>query len=392
MQVAHKIQLNPNRTQETYFRKACGISRFSWNWALAHWEEEFKKGGKPSGMSLKKEFNRIKGESYPWIFEVTKYAAQQPFLDLQDAWKRFFSKLGGRPNFKKKGKCRDSFYVGGDQIKVSLRKIWIPNLGWVRLHEKLRFQGKINSVVVSRTADRWFAAIQVETQIQFQPSENQEAVGIDLGIHRLATLSNGVTFSAPKPLQRLQRRLKRKQRAYSKKVKGSANAFKHRMEISRLHMHIANIRKDTLHKISTWLISQFREVGIEDLNVKGMMANHCLARAISDLGFYELRRQLEYKAKWRGGTIHLHERFFASSKTCSKCGQKNADLTLSDRLFHCPSCNHKIDRDLNAARNLDPVPEVRREFTPEEMTALLKRVGPVTATSIDETGNQLSAA
>lgn len=394
MQVAHRIEIKVNNQERTYFKKACGVRRFCWNWGLARWNESYQAGQKPSGMALKKEFNAIKKEEFPWVFEVTKYAAQQPFLDLQDAWNDFFKQQAERPKFKKKGKSRDSFYIGGDQIKVEGKKLWIPNLGWVRLREKLRFEGKINSVVISRTADRWFAAIQVEASISFPACDNQASVGVDFGIHRLATLSNGLAFLAPQPLKQLLWRLKRKQRQFAKKLKGSKSAWKLQMAIARLHRRIASIRLDCLHKISTWLTTHFGLIGIEDLNVKGMMANRRLSKAISDLGFYELKRQLTYKTEWRKGALKIHDRFYPSSKLCSQCQKKKENLTLSDRWFECPHCQFQMDRDLNASRNLDPllVPGVLREFTPEEMTALLKQVYPVLATSIVEAGNQLQAS
>src|SRR5574343_611958 len=182
MQIAHKIELKPNNNQKTYLLKACGTSRFVWNWAINEWEKQYLEGKKPSGMGLKKEFNAIKKKDFPWTKEVTKYAAQQPFLDLQDAYKRFWKKLSMKPKFKKKGKCKDSFYVGGDHLKIKGKRIWIPNLGFVRMREKLRFEGKINSAVFSRTADRWFASIQVDTSSKFTKSESDKSIGVDLGI------------------------------------------------------------------------------------------------------------------------------------------------------------------------------------------------------------------
>jgi putative transposase len=319
---------------------------------------------------------------------VTKYASQQPFLDLQDAWSRFFKGLAGKPKFKKKGKSRDSFYIGGDQIKLDGRRLWIPNLGWVRLKEKLRFEGKINSVVISRTADRWYAAIQVEVQMKIPQHENQVSVGIDLGIHHLAVLSNGVGFEAPSPLKALLKKLKRKSRALSKKEKGSGQFKKSQMALARLHARIANVRRDSLHKITSWITQQYSLIGIEDLNVKGMVRNRKLARSISDLGLYEFCRQLEYKAKWREGKVVVYDRFFPSSKKCSRCHALKETLELSERKFSC-ECGLNISRDLNAAINLNPIPGVTRKLTPVEMAALWKQAGLVFVTSIAEAGNQL---
>jgi len=389
MQIAHKIELKANNTQMTYFKKACGVARFAWNWGLAEWDQQFKSGQKPSGMALKKQFNALKEAEFPWTYEVTKYASQQPFLDLQDAWKRFFKKLGGKPRFKKKGKSHDSFYVGGDQIQLDERKrrIKIPNLGWVRLRESLRFEGKINSVVISRTADRWFASIQVEAPILFPKHENQVSVGVDLGVLQLATLSDGVVFQSPRPLKKLLRRLRRVSRQLSKKVKGSQQSKKAAENLARLHMRIANMRRDTLHKVTTAIVSNSSEIGIEDLHVKGMVRNPKLARAISDVGLGEFRRQLNYKAEWRGAQVVIHPRFFPSSKKCSSCGKVKEALSLSERTYRC-ECGFTMDRDLNAAMNLNPVPKALREITPAEMTALRRSVHPVFVTSIMETGSQ----
>jgi len=392
-QVAHKIELKANQTQKTYFRKACGVSRFAWNWGLAHWVKQYEEGHRPSGMSLKKEFNQIKRAQFPWTYEVTKYASQQPFLDLQDAWSRFFKKQAERPKFKKKGKSRDSFYVGGDQIKFDERRIWIPNLGWVRTREKLRFKGKINSVVVSRTADRWFVSVQVEADILVPQHEKQMPTGIDVGIIHLATLSTGIIFEAPKPLKKLLRKLKRMNRELSKMQKGSHRFEKQKLKLARLHARIANIRRDHLNKITTWIADHHSDIGLEDLNVQGMMKNRKLSRAIADLGFYEFKRQLTYKLSWRGGKIHLFDRFYPSSKKCSNpdCERSKEELSLSERTYSC-ECGLTIDRDLNAARNLNPIPKVIREYTPGEMTALGKQAGLVFLTSIGESGIQPKVA
>lgn len=395
MQIAHKIELKPNNKQKTYFAKACGTARFAWNWALAEWEKQYQQGKKPSGMSLKKEFNAIKKSQFPWTKEVTKYAAQQPFLELQEAWVRFFKKQARAPKFKKKGKSTDAFYIGADHVKVAHKKIRIPRLSWVRMRESLRFEGKIHSVTISRTADRWFASIQVEVSERlFKPCCSTQTVGVDLGINKLATLSNGIAFEAPKPLGKNLKMLKRYQRKLQKKQKGSAGRYKAQMKCARTHVKISNIRKDTLHKITTYIAGHYAQIGIEDLNVKGMVKNHNLARHIQDIGLGEFRRQLEYKSKMRGNVIHLADRYFPSSKTCSRCGAIKAAMDLSERTFVC-GCGLKMDRDLNASINLRDyeapknVRPVRSEVTPEEIAALRKQAGLVFVTSIDESGNKL---
>lgn len=396
--LAHKIELNPTNKQITSFKKACGVSRLAWNWGLAKWESDYKEGLKPSGMGLKKDFNATKKETFPFVYEVTKYAAQQPFIQLQEAWSKYFNYLKtkkgtkvGRPRFKKKGKSKDSFYIGGDQIKVIGKKVKIPNLGLVRLTENVRFEGKILNATVSRQADSWFISFAMEPAISFIPCKNQASIGIDVGSKALATLSNGIQIEAPKPLKKSLRKLRRLSRQLSKKVhsrkKGdttpkSHNYLKQQSKVAKYHLRVSNIRKDTLHKLTTFLTDNFQYIAIEDLNIKGMMANGKLARTISDLGLYEFRRQLEYKSILKGNTLTFANRWFPSSKTCSCCGTLKNDLKLRDRIFKCDHCFLVIDRDLNASYNLDnlnKIPKVHREFTTVEMTALLTRNGLISS-------------
>jgi len=351
--LSHKIQLQPTVKQEIYLSKACGIARFTWNWALNEWDSQYQAGLKPSGMFLKSKFNALKQEHFPWIYEVTKYACQQPFIHLQTAFRNFFSKRASYPKFKKKG-IHDSFYVGNDQIKITDNYLKLPKLEYIKMRERLRFAGKIMSVTISRIADKWFAAIQVKLESVFTDiCENQASVGIDLGIKSLAVLSNGEVVEGSKSLKKNLKKLKKLQRQMSRKKKGSKNRNKLRIKVARLHYRIACIRNDILHKLTTYLTRNFKHIGIEDLNVSGMMKNHNLARAILDMGFFEFKRQLEYKAILRGNKVTIADRWYPSSKTCSTCGYVNSKLTLADRMYKCPECGLFIDRDLNAAINLE---------------------------------------
>ena len=231
------------------------------------------------------------------------------------------------------------------------------------MRETLRFSGKILSATISRTADQWFASITVDTSATLStstysnhasttlsnhlpPAENQGdalslskgVVGVDLGVSALATLSTGEIVTGAKPHQALLSRLQRLSRSLSRKVKGSNNRNKAKVKLAKLHARIANIRKDTLHQLTTDLTSRFHTIGIEDLNVSSMVKNRHLSRAISDMGFFEFRRQLAYKAEMRGGVVVIADRFFASSKTCSACGAKVEKLPLSIRQWACPTC------------------------------------------------------
>jgi putative transposase len=243
--------------------------------------------------------------------------------------------------------------LSNDQFRVEGGRIRIPKLGWVRMREALRFAGRIVSATVARVADHWYVSITVDTvNSPVSPAENQGAVGVDLGITALATLSTGETFSGPKALRTLLARLRQLSRTVSRKVKGSRNRARATLKLARLHARIANIRRDSLHQLSTRITRRFHTIGIEDLNVKGMLGNRHLARAIADMGFHELRRQLGYKAAWRGGQVVLVDRWYPSSKLCSCCGYRLEALDLGVRHWTCPGCGASNERDVNAAINL----------------------------------------
>jgi len=217
----------------------------------------------------------------------------------------------------------------------------------------LRFTGRIVSATVSRRADRWHLSITVDaTEASRPPAENKGEVGIDLGVLALATLSTGELWPGPKALRSLLDRLRRLSRSLSRKVKGSRTRDKAKRRLARMHAKIANIRRDSLHKLTASVTQRFHTIGIEDLNVKGMLGNRRLARAIADMGFHELRRQLSYKAAWRGGHLVVADRWYPSSKTCSCCGYRLKKLALGTRSWTCPECGVHHDRDVNAAVNL----------------------------------------
>jgi len=308
---------------------------------------------KPTQQSLRRQLNAIKREQFPWMLEVTKNAPQMAIIQLGQAFQNFFAKRARYPQCRRKG-VHDRFSLTNDQFSVDGKRIRIPNLGWVRMRESLRFAGKILSATVSRVADEWFVSIAVQTQdhSHLPKAENQGAVGVDLGVSALASLSTGETVKGPRPHKALLSRLRRLSRSLSRKQKGSKNRNKAKVKLSRHHAKIACIRRDALHKLTTDLTRRFHTIGIEDLNVKGMVKNRRLARSIADVGFFECRRQLEYKADMRGGQIVVADRWFASSKTCSSCAHKLDELPLSVRQWNCPECGAAHDRDVNAAINL----------------------------------------
>ena len=299
MIIAHKIALDPNNKQATYFAKAAGTARFAYNWALAEWQRQYaawKQDNslpKPSQAALRRQLNAIKREQFPWMLEVTKNAPQMAIIQLGEAFKNFFAGRAKYPKFRKKG-VHDRFTLTNDQFSVEGSRIRIPNLGWVRMRESLRFAGKIMSATISRVADRWFVSITVDTDDPPKRcAENQGVVGVDVGVSALATLSTGETITGPKPHKALLNRLRRLSRSLSRKQNGSRNRAKAKAKLARLHARIANIRSDALHKLTSDLSRRFHTIGIEDLNVRGMMANRHLARSIADMSFFEFRRQLE---------------------------------------------------------------------------------------------------
>ena len=358
MLTAHRIALDPNDRQATGLARAAGTARFAHNWALVEWERQYEAHKKdpslplPSEAALRRQLNAIKKTEFPWMLEVTKNAPQMAIIQLGRAYRNFFQGRAKHPTFRRRGRD-DRFTLTNDQFDVRGKRIRIPRLGWVRMREALRFSGKVMSATVSRTAGRWFVSIVVETEdVPKQPLEHGGVIGVDLGVNALATLSNGEEVPGPKALRRHLRRLRRLSRSVSRKEKGSKNRAKARTKLARLHARISHIRLDALHKLTSDLTRRFDVIAIEDLNVSGMVKNHHLARAVSDMGLGEFRRQLAYKAWRRGRVVVMADRFFPSSKRCSACHFVMEEMPLSVRTWTCPRCGAGHLRDLNAAINL----------------------------------------
>ena len=405
MQLTHKIALRPTPVQERYFRQASGCARFTWNHALAEWNRQVAAGERPTAARLKQQFNAVKYQQFPWLAGVHRDAHAQPFTHLARAWARYFAalragarpapedraarrqlraagvKLAYPPTFKKKGRTRDSFYVANDKFSLTSPDtpdgptIRLPKVGAVRLTEALRFPGKVLGATISRTADRWFVAVQVDVpdHISRRRRSADGVEGVDLGITAAVTLATGETIRSPKPLTSALRRVRIRGRRVSRKLEAATRKIgiakggslpkgtrlpvsnKRRQASDRLaktHARVAHSRADFTHKLTTRLCRENQALGIEDLHVAGMLKNHRLARAISDVGFGEIRRQLTYKAQRYGTAIVLVSRWHPSSKTCSTCGATCPDLTLGTRIWRCIGCKTLHDRDQNAARNL----------------------------------------
>jgi len=354
MHKAHKIKLYPTKGQQVYFNKACGTARFAYNWALHQWQERYKEGKNSSAYTLIKELTKIKHTEYSWMMDVTKTAPQYAIHNVEKAYKKFFKEGAGHPKFKKKG-VKDSFVAveNKNQFKMQHKKIWIPRLGWVRCAENLRFEGKVNNVAVKRTADKWFAVVNIQVPDEAPAvSENQATVGVDLGISHMMILSNGVKIDNPKPLKQALSKLQREQRWLNRKQKGSNNRYKQRIKVARTHYKVSCVRQHAIHDATKYLVDNFGKIVIEDLSVKNMIKNRKLAQQLSDVGFGEIRRQLEYKSRWSGVELVVADRWFPSSKFCSSCGYKMPEMKLNIREWACPECGEIHDRDVNAAKNL----------------------------------------
>jgi putative transposase len=372
--IGHRIRLVPTAEQAIAFRRACGVSRFAYNWALAEWRLQYEAGEKPSEIALRKRLNSIKAEQFPWMVEVTKNAPQQAIKNLGKAYANFFAdlkkyRLGELawkhervPMHKKKGR-HDSFRADNgpdknrpDAVQAAGKAVRLPVIGWVKMREEVRFAGHVLSVTVSRQADAWFASFGIEVSYEVDPHVATPTVGVDLGVSRLATVSDGAFVPASNPLRRYLKKLKRLSRSLSRKKIGSCNRAKAKIKLARLHRRISDIRADLLHKFTTSL-TRHQTVVIEDLNVRGMLANRKLSRAIADVGFFEFRRQLIYKAKMSDTSVVIADRWYPSSKLCSACDAVNSTLPLAERNWTCVSCLTSHDRDFNAAVNLARYPE-----------------------------------
>lgn len=354
--LSFKTELELNNKQRTLMAQHAGCARFAWNWGVALTKEVLdhnaanpdSKRKFPSAIDLHKQFVAEVKPEHQWLYNSSKCAPQQALRDLRVAWDRCFRKTSKPPKFKKKGQ-KDGFYLEGN-IKVESNQIKLPVIGWVRTYETLP-TGSVKNVRITRKADRWFVAFKIDHTPPV-PTKTRDCIGVDLGVKSLATCSDGTVFPNVRAYRRLKRKLGRLQRSLCRKQKGSNNRQKAQKALARLHFRISCIRKDAIHKLTSWLTKNHSTVVIEDLNVSGMLRNHRLANAIADSGLYECRRQLEYKSELYGTQLIIADRWYPSSQLCSECGHQQK-MPLKERTFNCQKCGASKDRDLNAALNLE---------------------------------------
>jgi putative transposase len=409
---AHLIRLHPTPEQVGYLKRACGTRRFIYNWGLAEWrrqyaaykDEQTKVAAEhrtlkpPHALALKQQFNALRAQQFPWTYDVTKCVVEGAFDDLGKAFANFFAGRAKYPKFKKKGKSHESFYLSNDKFTVGSHWISIPGLGkfvttqreaatgqpirgiftlrrklgTVNLAEKLRLSGRIMGATVSYHAGWWFVSIQVavppvegHTAAGYGTMESgmEPIVGIDVGLKTAAVVSDGRRLENQKPFARLANELRLAQRAFSRchKTKDpetghwvfSHNYRKQRIKVARKHARIANIRADAQHKFSSEIARTCAVIGIEDLHLRGMLKNRRKAKAIADAAMGQLLRFLETKVRAAGGQVFIADRWFPSTKLCSGCGHKKKRMPEKHRTYICLQCGLSMDRDLNAALNLE---------------------------------------
>lgn len=365
MILSKKIRLHPNELQEQKLWQSVGTARFIYNWTLARQEENYKNGGKfISDNELRKEITQLKKTELSWLKEVSNNVAKQSVKDACNSYKRFFKGLSGKPKFKSKRKSKKSFYNDNCSLKAKEGKLVnIEKVGWIKTNEQIPTNVKYSNPRISYDNKYWYLSVGIE-QEEIMEELTDVSLGIDLGLKDLAICSDGTVYkniNKTYVVKKIEKRLKRLQRQVSRKYeqnkKGkefvkTKNIIKLEKQIRHTHRRLANIRKNYLHQTTTNIVkTKPYRVVIEDLAVSNMMKNKHLSKAISKQGFYEFRRQLEYKCKFRGIELVIADRFYPSSKTCSNCGKIKKDLKLKDRVYKC-SCGLNIDRDLNASINL----------------------------------------
>ena len=355
MKVRYRFRFYPTPVQRQMLARVFGCTRYVYNWALRLRSDAWSKEGRSvTYYETSALLAHLKREpDHAWLGEVSCVPAQQALRHLETAFVNFFEKRADYPSFKRKS---------GDQSAEYTRRAfkWDPRhhqlslsgLGRLRVRWSREFKSSPTTVTVKRdSAGRYFVTLCLDEEIK-KLKPVHRAVGIDLGITALATLSSGEKIENPRPLCRLEGRLARAQRALSRKKKGSRRRAAQRLKVARLHARVADARRDHLNKTTTDIVGRFDVIALEDLNVRGMVKNHALAGAVLDAGLGEFRRMLEHKCRWYGRELRLTDRFHPSSRRCFECGQVLEELSLATREWDCPSCGRHHDRDVNAAKNI----------------------------------------
>jgi putative transposase len=356
-QRSYKFRLYPTPAQKKRLAIEFGHARFVWNWALELRNKAYE-GRKESlnYIALSRKLTEIKKTECPWLSEAVAGCHTQKLIDQDKAFKNFFDKRAKYPRFKKRHHTQsvryqlDQRHVERNFADSQLLKL--PKLGVLKLRWSRRMTGIPKMVTASKDpCGRYFVSMACEIEIAALPIR-RNAIGVDVGIKDVAVTSDDFKSGAAKYTYQYARQLKMAQRRLSSKKKGSNRRREQQYRVARIHARIADSRKDFLHQLSSKLINENQVICLKDLNIKGMLRNRCLSKAIADSGLFELRRQLEYKAKWYGRDVFIVDRFAPTSKTCSECGSYQREMPLKIREWACPDCNTRHDRDINAAKNI----------------------------------------
>ena len=371
MKKSFKIRLLPTEEQEILMFKSIGCSRFTYNWALNRCNELYKQGIKYNMSNIRKEFTQLKKqEGFKWLNEVSNTTMVESMRNLDKAFKSFFKTKIGYPKFKTKRKSKQSFYVRHDSLYFLKEKCNIEKIGKVKYKTNYKIpQGrnviKFSNPYCSYDGKYWYLSFGIEVEENQTTLNKDLSIGIDLGVKELAICSNGMTFkniNKTKRVYRIKKRLRRLQRKCSRKYEMNKhgnqfiktnNIIKLEKQIKLINRRLSNIRLNHIHQTTNKIIKEMPyRVVMEDLNVKGMMKNKHLSKAIAEQGFYEFKRQMEYKCNFNEIEFVQADRYYPSSKTCSCCGSIKEDLKLKDRTYVCKECGLVIDRDYNASINL----------------------------------------
>ena len=356
MNKSFKVRIYPTEEQRVLLEKTFGANRFVYNYFLNLKSKlyEFYKINL-SYNNTSKVLTELKRQK-TWLKDVDSKSLIYTLRDLESAYQNFFNGRSKYPNFKRKDD-KNSYRTNGSTLRVDNSFVNVPKVGLLRYKDTYKLEEcnilKVYNVTISKTSSgKYYASISTEVYIPCFERTNQN-VGIDLGLKDFAIFSSGIKIKNPRILKSLEVKYRRLSKSVSRKVRGSANYQKAKLKLSRFHEHVANIRKDFLHKLSTNVVKTYDIICIENLNIKGFMKNHKLAKSFQDVSLYEFIRQLEYKAKWYGKTISKVDRFYPSSQLCSNCGYKNSDVKkLSIREWTCAKCGTHHDRDVNSAINI----------------------------------------
>lgn len=360
---AHKIRIYPNREQQILINKTFGCVRFYWNFLLDQKISNYK--GKKADEDFQPDKTTYAGlkksGEYEWLKEIEAQALSQTNRDLNKAYKSTFNSGFGFPKFKSKHKSKKS-YRTASPVHFNNKYVKLPKLGWIKMAEELRFAGKVMNATISQSkTGKYFVSFIVNTK-NVTKENTEESIGIDLGLTHFCITSAGEKIDNPRFYRSHEKRLAREQRKLSRRLEVAKrhnrkldeckNYQKQKLKVARIHEKIQNQRSNFLHQLSSRITDENQIICIEDLNVKGLVKNHKLAKSISDVSWYEFTRQLAYKAEWKGRTLVKINRFFPSSQICSSCQHKGGKKALNIREWVCANCGTIHDRDINASINI----------------------------------------